>query len=228
MVELHTSLATRLTAVPRLIIDYIRLSFIPVNLHMEYKLPFPKSLLQPYYFFPFILALPVVPAILLIWKKGKRDTNQRIIFFGIGWFIIALIPYLNIVFELNAVFSEHWLYIPEMGLIVSFVYAAFLYVKKHAARNCLTAFILITILSFAYITIRQNRIWKDGLTFYAYTIKHAPESAKAYNNLAGEYLKLGDVDKAVDLLKTAVKIDPLFGPAKENLQNIESALKRKQ
>jgi Tetratricopeptide repeat. len=221
-------IAVTLKTMPKVVFDYLKLSILPLNLHMEYKLPFPRSIFQQGYIGPFIFILFFLPLVYFIWKKGKSDVNYRILFFGLGWFLIALLPYLNIFFHLNAAFSEHWLYIPEMGLILSAVYFLFYLSKRMnilgiaAALACSVAIIL-----FSYLTIRQNAVWKDGVTFYTYTIKYAPYSAKSYNNLALEYIKKRDFVKARELLEKAVELDPSYTPAVENLSKLRSEISGK-
>lgn len=215
-------LSTNLKVVPKVIFDYIKISFLPLNMHMEYQFPFPQSLFQKEYFGPFIFILFFIPLIYFAWKKGKYDGNYRIMFFGLGWFIIALLPYLNIFFHLNAVFSEHWLYIPEMGLII-FMVSLLFYIsrKREAYKKAVVLLCLIAAIIFSCLTIRQNMVWKDKFTFYSYTLKYAPYSAKIYNNLAVEYINKKDITKAKELLEKAVEVDPNYSIAAENLQHLK-------
>ena len=218
-------LAVTLKTVPKIVFDYLRLSFFPLNLHMEYKLPFPESIFKQGYFGPFVFILFFLLFIYFIWKKGKSDINYRILFFGLGWFLTALLPYLNIFFHLNAAFSEHWLYISEMGLLLFIVYFLFYQSKrKEMLKKITILFCTGLIIVFSYLTIKQNMVWKDRITFYTYTIKHAPYSAKSYSNLAIEYIKKRDIVKAKGLLEKAVELDPNFTIAGENLQYLRSKL----
>lgn len=228
MVKDIPSLSTRLTTVPRLIFNYVRLSLFPLNLHMGYKPAFPKSLFQSGYFGPFVFTLCFLYLFRYIWRRGQNDINYRIMFFGLGWFILALFPYLNIIFPLNAVFAEHWLYLPEMGFLLFLIYFIFYYFReKKIMRICIAFFSITAIAVYSYLTIRQNSIWKNPITFYTYTIKHSPSNAKAYNNLAVEYIVREDYPKAKGLLKHALKIEPSYDTAKDNLRKLELQLRRK-
>lgn len=218
-------IAVTLKTIPKVVFDYLRFSFFPFNLHMEYKIPFPKSIFQQGYFGPFIFMLVFLSFIYFIWKKGKLDINYRILFFGLGWFLIALLPYLNIFFHLNAPFSEHWLYIPEMGLLLFIVYFLFYQSKRNETlKKATILFCAGLIIVFSYLTIKQNTVWKDKITFYTYTIKHAPYSVKSYNNLALEYIKKRDLVKAKDLLEKAIELEPAYTNAAKNLRNLRSEL----
>ncbi|MDO8535918.1 MAG: tetratricopeptide repeat protein [Candidatus Omnitrophota bacterium] len=218
------NLAVSLKTIPRVMFDYLRLSILPFNLHMEYKLPFPRSIFQQGYFGPFAFILVFIPFVYFIWKKGRYDINYRILFFGLGWFIVALLPYLNIFFRLNAPFSEHWLYIPEMGLLLFIVYMLFyLSVKSAILKKATILFCVGSMIFFSYLTVRQNAVWRDRITFYTYTIKYAPYSEVAYNNLGVEYMDKKEFVKAKGLFEKAVELAPDYALAVENLRIARSA-----
>lgn len=225
MVIIKPSLNTRLTSMVKSLFDYVSLSFFPVGLHMEHLQPFPKSLFQAGFFHGFIFVLFLAASVYYLWKKGRTDINYRIMFFGIAWFLLALLPYLNIFFILNAVFAEHWLYIAEIGLMLFAVYWLFYAVSGNILlRAAAMGVCIVAIFSFLFLTMKQNTVWKDERTFYTYTLKHSPKSAKMYNNLAMVYKEKGDLAKAKELLEKAVKISPSYELAKQNLRQIESGL----
>ena len=222
MMEEVLPFATRLAILPRLIYEYVKLSFFPINLHMEYML-FQKGYLASY-----IFIIPFLFLYYYVWKMGRRDASYRIMFFGLGWFAIGLFPYLSIIFPLNAIFAEHWLYIPEMGLILFVVHYIFHQFGKTAQlKRYIISLFAVIIAAYSCLTIKQNTVWKDGLTLLTHTVRHSPYSAKAYNNLAAEYIKKGDFMKAKELFEKSIQIDPKFTPASKNLEHLESILKEK-
>lgn len=228
MVTQPASLATRLATLPRLLLDYVRLSFIPASLHMEYKLPFPKSIFQKGYFEGAVFFCIFAGIFYYAWRRGKREGAWRIIFFGLTWFIVGLIPYFNIIFQLNAPFAEHWLYIPEMGLILAVISWLFYCAKNNAwmKRTAVTGCI-VTAIIYSIITMHQNLVWKSPLEFYIYTLKYAPYSATTHNNLAVEYIKQKDLLRAEKLLERALELDPDYTLAKNNLAALKMEIKHK-
>lgn len=228
MVEEPASFATRLATMPRLIYDYVRLSLFLAGLHMGYKLQFPRSLLQQGYFGPFVFACLFACLLFYTWLRGKTDVNYKTIVFGLGWFSIGLVPYLNILFQLNAPFAEHWVYISEIGLILSAVYFVYTLIKDIPwMKKAAVSVSIIFFIFFTYKTTVQNLVWKDSITFYAYTAKYAPFSETVYNNLAVEYIKLQDWKKAEQALKRALEINPDYEVARENLQKMEGDMKQR-
>lgn len=228
MVTHPTSLATRLTTAPRLIMDYIRLSFIPTDLHMEYKMPFPRTAFQKGYFEGIIFTLVLIAAWWYSWRRGKTDRGYRVIFFGLTWFFVGLLPYLNLIFQLNAPFAEHWLYIPEMGFIISVIYAVFIFTESNlSARRAVISICLAAALAYSFMTVKQNTVWKDPFTFYTYTMKYAPYSATTYNNLAIQYIKRGELLEAEKYFQKALQVDPDYELAKQNLDKLALDMKNR-
>lgn len=219
-VEVIPSLSARLIILPRIVFDYLRLSFLPMSLHMDYQLPYPDSILKPFYFEPLIPMAAVGLLAIICWYKRNASRIWMIVLFGLAWFFVALLPYLNIAFPLNASFAEHWLYIAEMGLLLSVVTAIFALPLANSVRSVLMGILVFIIAAFSIMTIKQNLVWKDGISLYSYTLKHSPYSARICNNLGAEYERRGDFKKAKELFEQALKINPDYAPAKENLQGM--------
>jgi protein O-mannosyl-transferase len=222
LLEEISPLKTRLLIAPKLMCDYVRLSLLPVNLHMEYKIPFPKSWLQADYFWPIIFFAVFLYLARYLWKRGMADINYRVMFFGISWFLVGLFPYSHIPFIVNAPLAEHWLYIPEMGFVIFIVYCGFYYSRKTRLSKKIFGVLCISIIIlFSSLTIKQNTVWKNGLTLYSHIIKYSRSSDKAYNNLGVEYLRRGDAVKAKELFQKALKINPTYEPAIKNLERFK-------
>jgi len=208
----------QLTMITRMIFDYVRLSFIPINLHMDYRFPPTDRIIENGYLLTWICTIVFLFFLYFIWRKGKTDNNYRIIFFGFGWFMAGLFPYTGILFPLNAIFAEQWLYIPEMGFILSVVYGINYSIRNMEWRmKTVICGCIVTACMFSFLTIKQNRVWESPFTFYSYTLKFTPYSAVMYNNLAIQYIeKKKNYIKAEELLSEAVRIDPEYTPAVDN------------
>jgi hypothetical protein len=225
MVMDASPLMIRLMLVPRLIYEYLRLSFFPIHLHMGYKVPLPKSILQEGYLGPAMLMVVLCGWIFYAWRMGKTSKKYRIVFLGIGWFFIALLPYLQIFMQLNAPYADNWLYIAEMGLLLSFIYLIFRSIKGSALKMLAASICIFCAAIFSFLTVKQNLVWKDLVTFCAYTLQYQPGHAEEmYNDLAIEYAKMGDLEEARSLFKESLKMDPDNIATQENLRKIESEL----
>ena len=166
---------------------------------MERVVAMERSLFTPSVLFS-LLGLAAVAGLAL--RSVKKAPG---IFFGIGWFFIALLPYMNW-FPLNAEMAEHWLYLPSAGF---FFLLATVIIKTGERYRTLTASLLIIILAaWAILTVDRNRDWKDNISIYRQTARLSPESPRAHYNLGNLYLSRGDYRSAVRSLRRALAIKP--------------------
>ncbi len=68
-------------------------------------------------------------------------------------------------------------------------------------------------------TIRQNRIWRDPITFYEYTLSRTAPTARVYNNLAMAYADSGNHQKAINNYQLAIGLGDVYPNPHYNLGN---------
>jgi len=192
------------------ITNYIRILFLPVDLHMEYG----NNLFQVTDLR--VIAGAVISSGLWIYAYINRNKN-KLFFFSVSWFFITLLPCSSIYPVLAFYMSEHWLYLPSIGffIIISQGLADFYLRKK---TKLLTAILVLALLvAYSLITIKQNNYWKDQVTFYKRTLKYSPWSPRIYYNLGRVYQHASKYDQAIDMYKKAMEIKPDYGEACFNL-----------
>ncbi|MFH1868377.1 MAG: tetratricopeptide repeat protein [Candidatus Omnitrophota bacterium] len=188
--------------------NYVRIILIPLNLHMEYGDP-GFSITDP-----FAIAGIFILSCFAFYAYRKR--GNKLIFFSVSWFFIALMPQSNL-YPLNAYMAEHWLYIPSVGFFLiaagglSHLYRDKRY--KHIAVILISA----AVLSYSFMTIKQNSYWKDLRSFYEKTNIRAPGNARLYNNLGIVYYDIGKIKEAISLYERAIKIKPQYPETYVNL-----------
>ncbi len=205
--------------------NYLKILIVPLGLHMDYgdrvfSMAGPEAILGLFIFMFFVfLAL-----------KKRRD--NRVFAFSVFWFFAALLPHANI-YPVNAYMAEHWLYLPSIGFFLLLATTVLSLraplsgakqpklglLRRFAPRNDGLAIIagLIFIIFFGYLTVRQNHYWADPQRLYERTVRLAPHSSTAHNNLAVIYGKKGRMDEAERLLRKALEADPENAGAMVNL-----------
>ena len=170
---------TFLTTIP----VYIRLLFIPMDLHMERFIPISSSLFEP----RVLIALGILCfAIVCIVRtyKFSRETS-----FGLTWFFVTLVPISNLI-PLNAVMAEHWLYLPSIGIFMVIGSG----VSKLLLKAVNTKRVIIIIIITAYLiflstlTILRNVEWGNAIIFYKNAIRYSPDSYRLHYNLGVTYM----------------------------------------
>lgn len=103
------SLTERFASLPWLLLNYLRLSLLPISLSAEYVIKPVESFLSFSFISPFLI---IVLFSIIIYFLGKKN---KWIFFGILLFFISLIPVYNI-FPIRNPLAERYLYFPTMGI----------------------------------------------------------------------------------------------------------------
>ena len=193
------------------IMMYVLKMIVPSNLSPFY--PFPavnESLPIQYFLAPlFFIAL----AALVIYSL-KRD---RVIAFGILFYLVNLLLVLQFLPVGSAVIAERYTYIPYIGLF----YIIGWFIDRYAKSNITKAsYILIPVsLILALITFKQAGIWLDGATLWDHTIKTQP-SARAFGNRAILLRKEKNNDLAIEYYNNAINLNSIYHEAYANRGNI--------
>jgi len=107
------------------------------------------------------------------------------------------------VIPLNDKLYEHWLYVPMVGFwLVVFGLLRWLGKDKWKRLSLLG---VMVVLVWVGLTMRQERIWKDGLSLYTYNLQFG-DDVRLLNNLGYEYVKREEYEKAKELFEKAVEV----------------------
>lgn len=205
------------------IINYLRILFLPLGLHMEYgnrifNFTNPKAILG------LILTL-----LLLIYAFKERQV-KKLLFFSVCWFFIALLPHSSVYPVCAFYMAEHWLYFSSVGFFLILAYSLLLLYNRNHSRILFKISIICLVSTFSFLTIRQNKYWDNQISFYQRTLKYAPYSARVYNNLCQAYLGGANYGEALKACKCAIDLKSDYpeaycnlGDAYRNLGNIAQA-----
>lgn len=224
--------------------EYLKMIVFPWNLSYEKPYIAYNSLLSVQSIFS--LFTIISGFILLIVSVVKRNAkrNGEILFnlplnlsLGLFWFITALIPVSGII-PVNAMYLEHWLYLPIIGIIFCFcsLFSALGaapaksggqgsassgetlpdFIKKVAVY-----FLILILILFTIRIMMRNAEWGDPIKFYQNEIKQmertGQSSARIYNGLAMEQSNRGDCNSAIANYKKAISINDSYPQTHYNL-----------
>lgn len=203
-----TSLALRLKTFVSVIWDYAVLVFFPRELHYEKPYRAYAELLTPRGLFG--IGLVALALAVLAVRPARRPRAAL----GAGVVVAGLAPYTGVV-PLNAMFLEHWLYVPMIGIAI--LVAAALD-RVGPPRSALVAAGIVLGL-FAARAHARNVEWGDAERFYLNEIAHDGASVRITNNLGMLYAERGELDRAITYYRLAAK-DPHARPFPQPHHNL--------
>jgi tetratricopeptide (TPR) repeat protein len=149
--------------------------------------------------------------------------RTKIIFFSLFFFLIALLPYLNIIpiSTLKAdryVFIASFSYVFLLGIAFDRFYA---YQHKKFSEGFFkllsVALFLFLLTGYSFMTIRQNTVWRNSYTLWADAVEKHPESSTANALMGVVYMELAMDQEAVKHLEKAVQLLPYDYQSRNNL-----------
>ena len=216
------SLSIRLLTFTKVMAEYFKLLFYPVNLHMAREVA-PVTSIIGYYPAIFFSGLVIMLlASFWAWKK-----NNRLVAFGFLWFLIILLPRTNII-AINRPMYEHWLYLPMVGFFLAIFSLIGILFKKIKRKSDLLALYSVYVMCFvltiwfgflSYQTVVRNNDWQDAITFYEKNLSYTPNSFIQHNNLAMAYSEAGREEEAILEYQRAIEINQNYPQVYYNLAN---------
>jgi len=190
-----------LAVVFKAFIYYLKILYLPLQRGLVHPFAFNVTNIQS--FSPtFFLSLTIIGLAIVTFFKCRR--NFKPISFGIIWFFITYLPYSNIIPVCNII-SERYLYLPSLGFSIILA-ALFLKGWEVIKRNQdfkvffrILAIIAITLFlcSYAALTIKRNYEYSNIISYWESNINNFKDGHIIYNNLAGTYYLMGNIDNAI-------------------------------
>ena len=184
----------------RVMVQYIRLLFLPVGLNLDHDFRVSTSLFEPAVLLCLAILLTLIAAA-FYWRRSRP-----ILAFSIFWFFLTLTPTSSF-FPIQDVIFEHRLYVPLVGVCLLF---PVLLQRRILACAILGVFLIAT--------VYRNYTWGDEIRLYSDIVEKSPGKARAYNALTLAYFKRGQVDQAIAAAKAGITNVPQAD--KSDLQTI--------
>ncbi len=197
----------------RVIVTYLRLFVWPAGLRLVYDYPRYYGFFEPVVLasFAFISTLFGLSALLYAAARKRGGGVELLFSFGIFWFFITLSIESSLI-PIRDVIYEHRAYLPNAGLAVSAAaaayYLAITYLSRPTAGRVFGAAIIAAVVALSVATYRRNILWGNALEFWGDNFRKAPGNYMTGMNLGLAYYALGDDEKSLEYLKSALKADP--------------------
>jgi len=155
---------------------------------------------------------PWVAIAAALWLSSRPSKYSRPILFGLGFFLINLVPVLGFIpmsyLRISRV-ADHFAYLPLIGLI-GLTAAAVEKIGKSLSRflSLPLSLFLILVAALAWQGHRYARIFTSDEMFWTYTLEHNPKSWLALNDLGVRLAGRGRILEAIEYYKAALRVGP--------------------
>ena len=199
--DTHVSPWTYLLNQAPILLTYLRLTFWPRGLVLDYGSPQPLALTDVLLPLIVVAALAAVVVVLLV-------RRPQVGFLG-AWCFITLSPTSSFVPIATEVGAERRMYLPLAALVVLVVLCAYrAWTSRVSSRQPVVglAAALTVCLALAAATFQRNSEYQSKLSIMKTTVERRPHP-RSYQLLASAYMEAGQRDEALQYLRLA-KADP--------------------
>lgn len=211
------SLEERIMTQPRIIFFYISLLMYPLTdrLNIAHSIELSRSLVDPASTILAILGIGALIGFSFLISRKAPLIAFCILFYFLNHAIESTIIPLEMIYE-------HRNYIPSMLFFLPFM-IAFVGLKqrfntKKSMQFSLTAFLALVLVGFGHASHLRNLDWKTQYSLWADALRKSPELLRPYHNLANEYTRLGQTERAIELYTKSLtknannRKDEIYGP----------------
>ncbi len=198
-------------------LENVKLLVLTINYSAAYSL----SVSMPVFCLKNIILILITVFLFAVGILSLRRT--KVIFFSLFFFLITLLPYLNII-PISTLKADRYVFISSFSytFILGIVFDH-LYVSRHKKfsegffKLLSMALFIFLLVGYSLITIRQNTIWENSYTLWSDAVEKSPNSNTANALMGVVYLELGMERDAAKYLEKAVQLLPYDYESHNNL-----------
>ena len=211
------SIATNVLVFMYVFLQNIKLLVSTINYSAAYSF----SVSMPVFCLKNVILMLITFSLFVIGVLSLRRT--KIIFFSLFFFLITLLPYLNII-PISTLKADRYVFIASFSyiLILGIIFDR-LYTFRHKKFSegffkLLSVTLLLFLLAgYSFMTIRQNTIWENSYTLWSDAVEKHPENSTANALMGVVYMDLAMDRDAVKYLEKAIQLLPYDYQSRNNL-----------
>jgi tetratricopeptide (TPR) repeat protein len=208
---------------PGVILHYLRLSFVPWPLCLDYDWPLVRSVGEA---LPALLVVGVLLAVSLVGVVcGRRWAFPGLAFFCILAPTSSVVPIKDVAFE-------HRMYLPLAAVMAGAVIAGVWFWNRawplatdRRSGRALAGVAILAAVGLGFLTVRRNAEYQNEVAFWVQTARCAPQNPRVYSNLGVAYTEADALDEGIRCLDKALELDPQYSIAWRNRGVANSARK---
>jgi tetratricopeptide (TPR) repeat protein len=149
-------------------------------------------------------------------------SGRRYAIVGWLWYLVTLVPVSGLVAGGFEAMADRWTYVPLIGLLIVIAWGTadlvtWWHRRQVGARRLAGITAAGTVLVAIACSSAQVRYWRDSITLYTHSLAAAPDPPLLHYNLALLLSARGETAEAIRHNREAVRIDPTYAEAFNNL-----------
>lgn len=175
--------------------------------------PMEDGLLPTYFYLAPLVLLSMIAIVWYFWDK------YRMISFAFGFYLMGILPVLQLVPVGENIVAERYAYVSTAGLFILLAWMAHEWEKQK--KNPI-GYIGLAVISVAFIIVTRERIpdWKNNLSLFRDVAEKYPNSAVAHNNTGYGYEQIKEYRKALDHYFTASSLRANYADVLYNIGSV--------
>lgn len=171
------------------------------------------------------LPLSLIIAVIFLCLMGFRRYPYLMV--GWLWYVVTLAPVSGIIQIGYQSLADRYTYIPLIGIFIMFTWGS-IDVLKRQSYSIQRVIPLYAIILFVLmlVTCIQVQYWKDSKRLFTHALEVTHDNFVANGSLGLAYLDTGDLARADYYLREALRINPRYAVAYQNLGRIDYRLKK--
>jgi hypothetical protein len=138
--------------------------------------------------------------------------RNKTMFFAAWFAFLTILPVSNLLFSIDTIMAERFLYLPAFCASLLITMALFALARRTKTRSWAPMAAALTIVClFGIAAWIRNNDWQDDLAFWTAAVRTSPDSFRAHNMLAEELLKPGHKDYGAALKQDEIALAILKG-----------------
>ena len=197
--------ATRIAVALRSIVAYLWHIIYPANLLPLYPFPRDAQFFGSGYLAATALVVAITAGCLL---SARKKPSLTVIW---AFFLVSVLPVSGIIQAGPQAMADRFVYLPAVGpfLLIGAGAGRLWEMVGSEKRQALLTVAVVFMGVFSVLTIRQTRIWENGISLWSYQIeKTRGRSPEAFFLRGASFEASGDVDRALRDYDAAIMIDP--------------------
>ncbi len=179
--------------------------------------------------FPWYYYLTIVFPVILVGVGYYYRKKSKEVLFGILFFLITILPVIQLIPIGSALHAERYTYVPYIGLFLS----VYFILKHYASQKVVFLAITVFAVTMTFTTFQRSSVWANPRTLWTDVIQKYPNDFFGYWSRGNSYLEGRNWKAALEDYKEAQKFNPKFssinmnmGVAYLSLGNVDEAFKQ--